>query len=262
MTVSDIDSVDAIQQWFATPLGSQLLAEERDVLAKIMPSIFGYHLLQVSVLSADTLIECSGASHCFSLVPRIELGTPAQALVADAENLPFSSECIDAVVLHHTLDFAGSSHQVLREVSRVLRPGGKVVIVGFNPASLWGGYRRFVRNRNELPWRGRFLSHRRIQDWLALLELKEEQNASGYYRPPVTSAKWMQRFECVERWGRRYRASNGAFYVIVATKETLCMTRLGAVRQRRMVLPFRPIVSRRCARQLDEAKTHKGRGHT
>ncbi len=248
------DSIEAIQQWFVTPLGAQLLEEERDVLAKIMPSIFGYHLLQISVLSREALMECTGASHCFSLVPRIELGTPAQALVADAENLPFSNECIDAVVLHHTLDFADSSHQVLREASRVLRPGGKVVIVGFNPASLWGVCRQFVRRSKALPWCGRFLSHRRIQDWLALLELKEEQNASGYYRPPVSSKSWMQRFAFVERWGRRYRASNGAFYVIVATKETLCMTRLGAVQQRRMVLPFRPVISRRCARQVNDAK--------
>jgi ubiquinone/menaquinone biosynthesis C-methylase UbiE len=42
------------------------------------------------------------------------------------------------VVLPHTLEFSADPHHVLREVERVLVPEGRVVISGFNPASLWG----------------------------------------------------------------------------------------------------------------------------
>jgi len=37
----------------------------------------------------------------------------------------------------HTLEFTNDPHQVLREVDRVLIPEGHVVILAFNPWSLW-----------------------------------------------------------------------------------------------------------------------------
>jgi ubiquinone/menaquinone biosynthesis C-methylase UbiE len=62
----------------------------------------------------------------------------AVALNLDFDALPFDSASLDLVVLPHTLELASDPHQTLREVERVLVPEGRVVIVGFNPASLWG----------------------------------------------------------------------------------------------------------------------------
>jgi ubiquinone/menaquinone biosynthesis C-methylase UbiE len=75
------------------------------------------------------------------LTPRhVELATPhlralemsGEAVVGDAESLPFPDESFDRVssngVLHHTPDMPAA----LREIHRVLRPGGEARIIVYN----------------------------------------------------------------------------------------------------------------------------------
>src|SRR4029450_12400239 len=62
----------------------------------------------------------------------------AVALPCDFDALPFEANRLRLVVLPHALELARDPHLALREVDRVLRPEGRVVIVGFNPGSLWG----------------------------------------------------------------------------------------------------------------------------
>ncbi len=232
------EMIDEICDWFSSDLGEQLLAAEQQALDRVMDSVFGYHLLQISLLGDHPLHQRSSASHKFTMLPAIRLGMPEEGVVGNAGDLPFASECIDAVILHHALDFAQSPHQVLREASRVLRPGGKLIVVGFNPTSFWGLYRTVAANKSRVPWCGCFIRQRRLYDWLTLLELKQERLQSGFYRPPLHSPRWMQKLNFLERWGQRYLAGNGGFYLSLASKETLAMTALGSNWRRRLVFPL------------------------
>src|ERR1019366_694210 len=63
------------------------------------------------------------------------------------EALPFDAASLDLVVLPHALELARDPHRTLREVERVLVPEGRVLIIGFNPASLWGTRQRPRRVR-------------------------------------------------------------------------------------------------------------------
>ncbi len=102
-------------------------------------------------------------------------------------------------MLPHTLELARDPHQTLREVERVLVPEGRVVIVGFNPASLWGLRQGLGRVRLGLglgkqrplflPATGEFLGYRRLRDWLRLLSFEVESGRFGCYRPPVASER-------------------------------------------------------------------------
>lgn len=66
------------------------------------------------------------------------LDRTSQLLVGDAENLPFRSESFDIVyswgVLHHSPDTA----KAIREVHRVLRPGGEARIMIYHSRSIVG----------------------------------------------------------------------------------------------------------------------------
>jgi len=55
-----------------------------------------------------------------------------RALVADAHSLPFAGESFDAVMVFHTLTYAERPGGVLAECSRVLRPGGRVVVLSLD----------------------------------------------------------------------------------------------------------------------------------
>lgn len=58
-----------------------------------------------------------------------ELGLPVDVAQSDAESLPFADESFDAVVsfgvLHHTPD----TGRAVREVRRVLKPGGRAIVM-------------------------------------------------------------------------------------------------------------------------------------
>jgi SAM-dependent methyltransferase len=56
----------------------------------------------------------------------------ARALVADAQALPFEACTFDVVVLFHTLTYAEHPAKVLAECARVLRPGGRAVLLSLD----------------------------------------------------------------------------------------------------------------------------------
>jgi SAM-dependent methyltransferase len=64
------------------------------------------------------------------------VGAQGNVVVGDAEDLPFGDASFDLVssngVLHHTPDMLAA----LREIARVLRPGGRLVLIVYNRASL------------------------------------------------------------------------------------------------------------------------------
>ncbi len=88
------------------------------------------------------------------------------------EKLPFQSRSIDAVVIHHSLEQVSDPRTVLREVVRILAPGGRLIVLGFNPWSLLG-IRRGLASVLADPIRQlRFVNPIRLFDWLTLLGLE------------------------------------------------------------------------------------------
>jgi ubiquinone/menaquinone biosynthesis C-methylase UbiE len=71
------------------------------------------------------------------------LGGRLQVVQGDSERLPFASDTFDAVTCAHSFHHYPRQHAVLREMHRVLRSGGRLVIVDGDRDRLWG---RFVFN--------------------------------------------------------------------------------------------------------------------
>ena len=144
---------------------------------------------------------------------------------ADLHELPLRNKSLDAVVLHHVLETSADPRSAMREVARALAPGGRLLIVAFNPWSLWGlrgAYARFFKDS----FSGlRFVSPGRLQDWLAVLgfELQQEVKYLAYELPFQTRNKdagiWRKlRNLCDER-----RVPVGGVYVISAVKQASAM---------------------------------------
>ena len=250
-------AIIGLTDWLQTPAGRYVLEWEQDHLDTAVADLFGFHALQLGLPELDALranrmphrwvaTESGNANDAAvteegeSVPPRIGV-----ALHCDFDALPFDSNSLDLVVLPHALELARDPHLALREVERVLVPEGRVVIVGFNPASLWGvrqGLGRLLRGLGlrarrplYLPGVGEFMRYRRLRDWLRLLSFEVEAGRFGCYRPPVRSLAWLSRFEWTERVGDRWWPVFGAVYFVVAVKRVRGMRLVGLARAQRSV---------------------------
>lgn len=215
-----------------SPPGRYMLAWEQAQIDRVVGDVFGYHALQIGLLQLDALREnrmplrLRVAETASGAQPG---AAPDAAVVAGHEELPFATQSIDLVVLPHTLEFAREPHQVLREVDRVLVPEGQVLIVGFNPASLWGLRQWMVRlgARPYLPREGQFIHLARIKDWLKLLSFEVQLGRFGGYVPWVRSEPWLTRWGFLDRAGDRWWPVLGSLYMVTAVKRVRGMRLIG-----------------------------------
>jgi SAM-dependent methyltransferase len=233
-----------LTDWLKTPPGSYLLDWERAHFDEAVGDIFGYHALQLGLPELDTL-QCNRMPHRWLALQSPSAASPQPlaapgsdgpttpnppssrpvALLAEASALPFPESSLDLVVLPHTLELSYDRHAALREVGRVLVPEGRVVISGFNPASLWGlrqrrghFYQRCGYDSFFLPRTGDFIGYWRLRDWLRLLDFEVESGRFGCYRPAFTNPKWLDRFDWMDAAGARWWPIFGAVYFLVAVK--------------------------------------------
>lgn len=200
--------------------------------------IFGYHALQLGVPELEGL-RANRMPHQWLALESVHssgrcVTGPGAALLCDFSALPFPANSMDLLVLPHTLELSANPHATLREVERVLVPEGRVVICGLNPVSLWGLrqrrghlYQKCGRGSLFLPDCGELIGYWRLQDWLRLLGFEVELGQFGCYRPAVTSDKWLQRFEWMDRIGPRWWPILGSAYFFVAVKRVRGIRLLG-----------------------------------
>jgi len=215
------DGPDALSQWLDSPIGQEVLRAEKQLVAQHLSRMFGYHILQLGCSCKHSLIADSPVGHKIIFAPRYD--AQSELPVADNEQLPLANDSIDVVVVHHALDFTRDSHTLLREATRVLRPGGQLLVIGFNPLSLWG-LKKVLKVRSEVPWRGRFISQNRVSDWLKLLELRVAKVEYGLHFLPSSWSK--AAVPHAEGKKHRSRLTNpfGGAYLVICTKQVLPVT--------------------------------------
>ncbi|MBY0269320.1 MAG: class I SAM-dependent methyltransferase [Burkholderiales bacterium] len=198
-------------EWLASSPGQYVIVREQAYFDEAVADIFGYHALQLGLEQVDLLRA--------SRIPlRVHAGPQgAVGLRTDFRDLPIDSNSVDLMVLPHTLEFSENPHQVVREVARVLRPEGHVVISGFNPLSLWG-LRRSASAHDDFPWNGRFIHLARVKDWFALVGLEIVAGSMACYAPPCTEQKWLDRFAFMEKAGDRWWPIAGGVFFLQAIK--------------------------------------------
>ncbi|HWV16661.1 MAG TPA: class I SAM-dependent methyltransferase [Cellvibrio sp.] len=219
-------SIPFLNQWFASPLGRALLQQEQALIDEQLRNLFGYHLLQLSIANQVRLLGSSRIMHRFCLHPQQSPDSCAAA-IADFNHLPLPANSIDVVLLHHVLDYSQNPHHALREAAKVLISSGYLVVVGFNPYSLFGVGRWFARLWSGAPqWRHQSLRLGRVIDWLAVLDMEPVFIQQGFYRPPSQSSGAIKYLQWLELWGKKLRLPWGGFYLLVARKDHLAMTPL------------------------------------
>ena len=117
-----------------------------------------------------------------------------QVRLADMYRLPFPAERFDAVTINMVLHYAEAPGALLAEVARVLKPGGRLIVVDFAPHELVE-----LRDEHEHRWLGfeeaeiaRIAAH-------AGLTLEPTVSLEG---EPLTVCLWRARRSPAARWWR------------------------------------------------------------
>lgn len=248
-----------------------MLAWEQRQFDLAVGDAFGYHALQLGLpeldalranrmrhrwVASDTLQEPDPLRADLpvpDLPPGVVApadGHAALALRCDFEALPFPDQSIDLVLVPHALELARDPHHTLRDVERVLRPEGRVVITGFNPASLWGLRQRGGQLRRRagfgadvptyLPGDAELIGYRRLRDWLRLLGFEVEAGHFGCWTAPLHSETWLQRTAALDRLGDRWWPVLGAAYMLQACKRVRGMRLVGRMRSESRAVRMAP----------------------
>ena len=171
-----------MNEWYKSPLGQYLFADLKAMMEPVLATSFGYHSLQIGCTShASPLLESCRVRHHFNLGNHIA----DVDLRAHASLLPVANDSVDLIILMHCLSNTSEPHAILREASRALIPEGKLIIVDFNPLSLWGVRHFFQSWLERAPWSGHFYSARRLKDWMKLLGFDQLKHYRAGYMPPI-----------------------------------------------------------------------------
>jgi SAM-dependent methyltransferase len=217
-----------MRQWFASELGAELLAQEQRLIGSELTNLFGYHLLQLGFNSDVPLFGECRVQRCFQAGPvPSPIASDYPFVQCAFEGLPFESDSLDGVIVQHVLEFATNPHAVLRELYRVTVPNGRVLIVGFNPWSLFGLRMLGGRLRPESLWHNHLLSASRVTDWLELLGFTVQKTEFGFHRLPFhRTAQWLKSYDDSSWSPSLRRLPVGAVYVLTAVKQVMATTQL------------------------------------
>lgn len=240
----DIHSPARMDHWYESPLGDYLAQHIKQYLDQILATCFGYYAIQIgSNPLPEALLSGCRVKHVF------HLGQHQQHQHADINPalLPIATDSTDLVILNHTLSQFPDPHALLREVNRVLIPDGKLIIIDFNPVSLWGMRHLFQSWLEEAPWGGHYYTARRLKDWTSLLGFELLSHYRCGYVLPMNFQSLIDKSGILSKFFGRWFKFSAAINILEFEKNTIPLTpfRKRWVKQR--IIPpgvIRPSVGR------------------
>jgi SAM-dependent methyltransferase len=159
--------------WYQTPRGKLLKELEANYIQRSITVSCQQIILQIGGLGwEDEFVDCSLYKN-YTVLDAKNLGHDGvRKIQAKAYCLPLQSDSVDMIIVPHLLEFDTHRFQTIREVERVLKPEGLLIVLNFNPWSLWVRYQFLWDKKMADSWGGHFISRSRILDWLKLLNFE------------------------------------------------------------------------------------------
>jgi ubiquinone biosynthesis O-methyltransferase len=170
------DLPDAYEHWRASRLGCITDRLERQLILALVGDIKDSRILDVGCGDGDFAVELAargaivvGVDASPEMIAAAKARSKPQNAdvsfhVAMAEQLPFSADQFDVVTAITILCFVEDAAPVFREIVRVLRPGGSLVIGELGKWSTWAAGRRLRAWLGSRLWRrGRFRTANEIR---------------------------------------------------------------------------------------------------
>jgi len=137
-----LDVVD-LRAFYADRLGDVARRLIGEKVKRRWPSVAGQRLLGIGYATPYLGDIAAGAERVLAFMPAVQGvvnwpgGGPNAAALVEDDALPLPDAAIDRVLAIHCLEMAANARDQLREIWRVLAPGGRVVLVVPNRRGIW-----------------------------------------------------------------------------------------------------------------------------
>ena len=226
----------AATEFYLTAQGAVALRLLRARIALIWPDMSGLGVLGIGHAAPYLRPWRDQAARCIAAVPepfgpaRWPADAPSLSCTVEDEALPFADLSLDRVLLVHGLEAAGNARRLLREVWRVLRDDGRLLVVTPNRVGLWA-------HVESTPFgQGQPYSPGQIDRLLASSLFKVERRETALYMPPLDLRVVLRAAGLWEAAGRRVMPRLAGVTLAEAVKDAYAGVPVQAVRRRRLVM--------------------------
>lgn len=233
ITNSDIEQ--QINSWYQTPLGNILFEAEKYELEKFLPNIFGYHFLQIGGFSNSDWLASSPIKHKARYGQSSIETLGIDPICGDYNQLSILPDSCDAIFFPHSLELTNSPRELIQQAAIGLIPEGAMLILGFNPFSLWGAGRRIKARSKEFPWNINFHRIGSIRTMLSCCGCEVEELHTFFFRPPLKKlGDKPNKLNIFESLGQTCWPYLGGVYLLLARKRVAHLTQIPLGRAQRV----------------------------
>ena len=223
-------------EFYATARGGVAARLLRERLARFWPNLAGQSVLGIGYAAPYLRLWREQADRCVALTPaqigvaRWPAGAPNLSCTAEEDALPFPDLGFDRVLLVHGLEAAENARGLLREVWRVLKDDGRLLIVAPNRRGMWA-------HLESTPFgHGQPYSAGQIGRLLAASLFRVERRDTALFLPPSNLRLLLRSAPVLERTGRSLLSGFAGVTITEAVKDVYAALPLQAVPRRRLVL--------------------------
>lgn len=213
----------SVTDWWQTPTGKGLAIASHHALSPWIKRLNPSRVMQLGMPLLwdahmpikDFWLLCDADPQALN---RVNL--PVLKAAAEPGRLPFDTGSFDLVVLPYLLERSVDPYLILKECYRVLAPEGHLVVLAFNPHSLFSLMRHWQLWRTNLcwPWQRPFMPIGQMRR--LLMELGFEMRSGKYfqYRLPLLPLHLQARSQWLEFAGDRWWPTGANAYMLLAQR--------------------------------------------
>lgn len=214
------------KRWRGSALGWITERLEREAVFSLLPAIAGLAVLDAGCGDGTYAIE---ASRRGAVVAGLDSSAPMLAAArqreqeslsraeilwcqGEVEALPFADACFDLVFLITVLCWVDARSQAMREVARVLRPGGILLLGELGRRSSWARIRAVRGWLGSRLWKeAHFWTAAELRTLLRDAGLEPSAARGAIYYPPLAScavlaSRWDRSLSVFGEWGAAFLA--------------------------------------------------------
>ena len=223
-------------EFYGSARGAVACRLVRDQVAALWPSVAGMQVLGLGYAAPYLRPWREAAARCVAGAPaqvgvaRWPAGHPNLSVTVEEDALPFPDLHFDRILLVHGLEASENARMLLREVWRVLRDDGRLLVVAPNRVGVWA-------HVESTPFgHGQPYSQGQIGRLLQSSLFSVERRATALYVPPTHLRLILRGAPLWERVGRRLAPQLAGVTITEAVKDVYAALPVQHARRRRLVL--------------------------